>query len=667
MKKFFAFFCTLGLLAGCIADDRGNFMVDDSFGLTTRETLVQASVHTGSYTIGVSKNGVGQKAASASVSLEDASILAALDKYNGEYQTSYKLIPASWFSLSRSNLEFGQKEVVKDVTVSWDAGKLAEFIGESTDYVLPVCVKSSDLNVSEAKQVVFVRLIRSSLSIAQKSISRVVDRTKVEPDKQGNVPQLKETVILDLKMDNFIKNVGLECPLKIDNSLIESYNQGQEQPFVAAPAGLVTLETPSVTIPEGGEGATFKITIDKSLLLSGGTLQPFPNYLVPVTIDTDAIKATEKGKDFQLSGLAYGSIVTYVAITYLEIKPGLSVRREWGYYSTADASWSDFISGFTAGSERNVAMDDDYIYLAETNQTKHIWAISRTAPEQYRSLPVGTVADEGTFYVSCPRVMKNNNPEINGGRDVLVVSNMNSGDPKLYVYGSGIDNDPSVLSMQTWASRRLGDTFTTWGTFQEGMLFFKDFDSAQGTVTFKLSGKTSGSLYLVGRIVAPPVTGAGAYFPFPDNINEGVASTRGGATAWLTKASKNLWTLEGADASPSLTELSGYFADTAYRFFDFGGKRYIAYTRQVSSGDGRLFILEGEITQGWSQILQERNVVYHAAIQNDTEQEGISEEPSPRTSGNSGMDLDVRQVGDDMYIVVVKQNVGLSLFRMMMN
>jgi hypothetical protein len=181
------------------------------------------------------------------------------------------------------------------------------------------------------------------------------------------------------------------------------------------------------------------------------------------------------------------------------------------------------------------------------------------------------------------------------------------------------------------------------------------------------SGKASGSLYLVGRIVAPPVTGAGAYFPFPDNINEGVASTRGGATAWLPKASKNLWTLEGADASPSLTELSGYFADTAYRFFDFGGKRYIAYTRQVSSGDGRLFILEGETTQGWSQILQERNVVYHAAIQNDTEQEGISEEPSPRTSGNSGMDLDVRQVGDDMYIVVVKQNVGLSLFRMMMN
>ena len=32
-------------------------------------------------------------------------------------------------------------------------------------------------------------------------------------------------------------------------------------------------------------------------------------------------------------------------------------------------------------------------------------------------------------------------------------------------------------------------------------------------------------------------------------------------------------------------------------------------------------------------------------------------------SGNSGMDLDVYRNGEDIYIAVVKQNVGLSLFR----
>lgn len=667
MKKAAILIGTLALLAGCIADDRGNFMVDDSFGLTARDELVQASVHTGSYTLGVSKNGIGQKAATAQVSLEAAEIQAALDKYNGENRTSLKLIPASYFTLSSSELSFKQEDVVKDVTVSWDAGQLAGFIGDSRDYVLPVCVQSSDLDVSESGQVVFIRMIRSSVSIAQKNINRVIDRTKVEPDAGGNMPQLQESIILDVKVDNYIKNVGLSFPVRIDNSLIESYNLSSEIQYEAAPAGLVTIESDSVDIPESGESASFKITIDKSVLLSGGELKAFPNYLVPITIDTGAIKATMKGEDFNINGLGYGSIVTYVAVTYLEIKPGLSVRREWGFFSAEGSPWSSYIDGFTAGADRNVAMDDNYIYIAETNKTKNIWAISRTDPGTYRKLPVGTVADAGTFYVSCPRIMKNTNPEINCGKDVLIVSNMNSGDPKLYVYGAGIDNDPSVLEMQTWASRRLGDTFTTWGSFQEGMLFFKDFDSVQGTVTFKLSGKTSGSLYLVGRIVAPPVTGAGAYFPFPDDINSGVASTRGGSLAWLTKASKNLWTLEGADNSPVLTELSGYFADTAYRFFELGGKRYIAYTRQVSSTDGRLFILEGAPDQSWTDILTERNVVYQAAIQNDSEQEGLDDTPSPMASGNSGMDLDVRQIGNDVYIVVLKQNVGLSLFRLMFN
>ena len=68
--------------------------------------------------------------------------------------------------------------------------------------------------------------------------------------------------------------------------------------------------------------------------------------------------------------------------------------------------------------------------------------------------------------------------------------------------------------------------------------------------------------------------------------------------------------------------------------------------------------------QSWREILMERNVVYQAAIQNDTENEKISEEPSPMSSGNSGMDLDLRIVGEDAYIAVVKQNVGLSLFKL---
>lgn len=659
---------TLALATGCIPDDRGNNLPDDSFGLTATSSLIQASIHSGSYTLGIAKNGVGQKAANATISLDAQEARQALDEYNSANNTNFKALPANSFTLDHTQLSYETKDVVQEITITWDALELAQIIGNSQDYVLPVCVKSSDLKVNSDHQVVFLRLLRSTLSVSQKSITRVVDRKKVSPDPEGNPPELQETVILDLKMDRGIKNVGLNYPVVIDNSLIEAYNLEHEEQYVAAPEGLVNILTDTASIPEGGESATYRIQIDKSVLMDGDELPPFPNYLVPVTLNTNGLRASFKGEPFDAKGLAYDNMVTYVAVTYLEIKPGLSVNREWGKYSTSSEAWSSFIDGFTAGADRNVTLDKDYIYIAETNTTKNIWAISLTDPGNYKKLPVGTVASEGTFYVSCPRVIKNNDSAINGGKDVLVVSNMNTGDFKLYVYADGIDADPKVLNMTTWASRRLGDTFTWWGSYQEGMLFFKDFNSAQGTVTFKLFGKTSGSLYLLSRIVAPPVTGAGAYFPYPDNISAGVSSVRGGTTSWLTTSSKDMWTLEGADNNPTLVELSGYFTDTAYRFFDLGDKRYVAYTRQVSPSDGRLFILEGSQEQTWADIILERKVVYQAVIQNDTEQENVDETPSPMSSGNSGMDLDICMISStEAYIAVVKQNVGLSLFRLTMN
>ncbi|MBR4809905.1 MAG: DUF1735 domain-containing protein [Bacteroidales bacterium] len=661
MKKLVITTLAIVLAAGCFPDDRENFMVPDSFGLTASETLVNTSAHAGSYTFGVAKNGKGKAAASATVSMDSGSVSAALDKYNADNGTSYKTLPVSMFRLDRSSIEFDVDDVVKDVTVSWDPLQVIDLISADSDYVLPVCVASNDLDVNAAKQLLLLHFQHSTVGIAQQNVGRQVNRKMVSPDADGNEPQLQETIILDLKMDNFIKGIGLTFPVKIDNSLIEKANEGLDEPYVAAPEGLVKILTPTVTIPESGESASFKVEIDKSVLLSGGELKAFPNYLVPVTIDTKALSSTRKGEAFELKGLSYGNLVTWFSITYLE--SGLSVIRQWGLFSEASGAWSNYIEGFTANADRNVAIDDNYIYIAETNTTKNLWAISRTDPHNYRKLPVGTVKDEGIFFLSCPRIVRNTDPEINGGKDLLAVSNMNEGDPILYVYDQGIDADPKALKLTTWAGRRLGDTFTVWGSFQEGILFFKDFNSEQGTVTFKMTGALEG-MWLRGRIAAPQVTGAGAYFPFPDNINSGVCSVRGGELAWIASTPKDLLNLEGADNNPALEELSGYYADTAFRYFDLGKKRYVAYTRQVSAEDGRIFILEGTPEQSWADIIRERNVVYQAAIQNDTEQEKLSEEPSPLGSGNSGMDLDLRIVGEDAYLVVLKQNVGLSLFKL---
>ena len=77
-------------------------------------------------------------------------------------------------------------------------------------------------------------------------------------------------------------------------------------------------------------------------------------------------------------------------------------------------------------------------------------------------------------------------------------------------------------------------------------------------------------------------------------------------------------------------------------------------------------MLEGAATDTWESIITKRNVIYHAAIQNAFEGEG-EVEVSPKSSTHNGMDLCAREIGGDVYIAVVKQNVGLSLFKMTVN
>ena len=180
MKKLLISACSLILMAGCISDDRENFMVDDSFTLTNRQTLVGCSVHTGTYTVGVSKNGKGTSAATATLSTSAADAIASYNEANG---TSFTALPEDSFTLSASSLEFAESDVVKEVTVTWDADKIAGIIGDSKNYVIPIRITSGGgIEANPDKSLVIIQLIRSSISIMQSNMSRSISRKSVEPD-----------------------------------------------------------------------------------------------------------------------------------------------------------------------------------------------------------------------------------------------------------------------------------------------------------------------------------------------------------------------------------------------------------------------------------------------------------------------------------------------------
>ena len=665
MKKAAILISILALLTSCFPDERLSNMVPDSLGLSSTEVFQEASVHTGNYVLGVVKSGIGQSEATVEVSIGDED--GFIDSFNQKNNSEYKAVSPALIRLDKSSIHFGVKDASSPITLQWDPEELVTAIGLDTVYVIPVKVKSSDLEVKDARSWALIRLTRTSVKVKQPQVQRVVDKTKVEKDKKGVQPPLQETVKLDINLDNAIKGMDLTIPVKIDYSLIDPFNEGSDIQYQAPlnlDKDLVTIETPSITVPGGSKSASFNVSIDYSVLLDeNGKLKEFPSYVVPVTIDQDKVSALYKGEDFDINGLFYDNMTAYLTFDWKEVFNGVNIRREWGKYSETETVWSDYIDGFTAGNERNVTLDGDYIYIAEANTTKNLWAISLRDGGTAKKLPVGTVNDVGTFYLSCPRVMPNEEADINGGKPVLLVSSMGmeGTDPMLYVYLNGTDKDPVAINMTTWAQRRLGDTFTWWGNYKNGVLFFKDYDSAQGTVTFRTNGNKEGTIYLASRVQAPAVTGGGGYFPYPEDINTGFASTRGGTKSWFVHSNQDLKG-QTPDNSPTTEEMDADWADCAFRFLDFKGKRYIAVAKQDSSTAGRLIIVEGDKDQDWKSIIKKKNIIYQAAIQNDTENASLDKSPSPQSSGNSGMDLDVWQTDDDIYVAVVKQKVGLSLF-----
>ena len=409
MKRISILISWLLLVCGCFPDERNNFMVPDSFGITSLENVVEASVHTGGYVLGIAKSGKGQTAAAVHINLNQADIQSRLDAYNSEHNTEFQVVSGSMIEMNATDFDFAEKDAAKQVVLSWDPNQLANLLGDSDRFVIPILIQSSnpDVKVDDDRSFLLIHLKRSTVSLKQKGISRTVEKKTVEPGKDGIQPPLQETVSLDIEIDNPIQGVGITYPLEIGST--------------NAPSGLVKLVSDSVTIPEGGKSGTFQIILDYSVLLQNGILNQFPDYEVPVRIKKEGMIATRNGKEFSLQGLSYGNDVIPVTFTWKETKKGLNISREWGLYSTESEAWSDFISGFTAGADRNVTLDGGFVYIAETNKSKNLWAISLKDPGNYKTLPVGTVKDEGIFYLSCPRVISNTNAEINGGKDVSAV------------------------------------------------------------------------------------------------------------------------------------------------------------------------------------------------------------------------------------------------------
>ena len=415
----------------------------------------------------------------------------------------------------------------------------------------------------------------------------------------------------------------------------------------------------SVAAPEGGfvPGESYYIILYPGVYSSG-------IYMILKKPTGDEILEVNSDKSLEIKR----GVIANVGVLGKAPEPA-APERVWGLYSTPDASWNEYYGG-KPDSDRNVAMDDEYIYVAETRtDAAKLWAISIADPTNVKAVNVEGV-DGGFWKLACPRVINDAS-----GNGYLLCSNMNStgetgADPKLYVWWDGIDSAPTAYTMNcSKPYERIGDTWSFWGTLDKGMLLMA---STTGNVRmWKWGNKIlSNGTWVDSRyVVTPKVNGVAAFFPYPDDKNHGIYAVRDNVQAYSAaiEDGKDAWTAPGGTLLNVNALGSNYFLNTAsYQYITFNGKKYLAYTRCVSSEDGRLVITEGTADDTWAQVVARRHsgeMLYMAAIQNNTEQDSIDESGNGRHSGNSGMDIAWRVIDGKLYIACIKQNVGLSLFR----
>lgn len=347
-----------------------------------------------------------------------------------------------------------------------------------------------------------------------------------------------------------------------------------------------------------------------------------------------------------------------------EVAKELTIKTVFAKNSTETESWNSYFGG-TAGSDRNIAMDDDYVYIAESSATAKLWAISVADPNQVKQVNVEGVSGGGAHVLSCPRVIKNTDANVNGGKDVLICSSLTRGeeDPKLYMWVNGIDNAPKAITLTTWATANwYGDTFTVWGTLQDGVLLFDKTDSAgNGVVTFILNGVPAGNaMYLIGRIKTVEAfgshSGVCAFYPVPDGTAGVYSPGRG------TEARGQFGTLgsslktEGGIAV-TLTPLD-YDEGTngfvlGYNFVEWEGNRYVIYGNYKDNKTGYVRVRQGALTDAWSKVASTGTRLYRR----DLVSGGL-------TAGNSGMDITARVINGELYIAAQMQNVGFGLYKL---
>ena len=646
---------TITAVASC-ADDRNNFLPDDSFGFNNKagENVLTLPIYGGSHQINVIKSGKGLNEGVVNITTSNLD----LNNFNKANGTGYIPLPSDMdlYSFSDESLTFGVDDVTKPVTVSWDIAKVASFMEQepANQYCIPVVLRSEGLEVNEGRHIFILNLVTSTVTAEQTLLSRTYE-WESEP--------VSETMDITVRIDKAIPGIDLTLDFEVDNDLIAAYNQANGTDYEAAPEGLVSFGADPVI--KAGEGyVLYPVTINTEALAdeNGLVKSNWNGYVVPVKLS-----------GMSVDGVKVNNGLTYIVVKGLEPIPPQLFTRQWGIFATS--STNPWQATFGLSDARNITMDDEYIYVPQSAGGDPVLkAVSIADPAQVKNVNVSGIAG-GTHTLSCVRMIPNTDPAVNGGKDILSACCLSVGEGShlnFYVWLNGIDNAPAISVVED-SGRRLGDKYIVLGSWNNGEVYLKDFNTGNIVRYAMVDGRigewpgADGLAYARGRFdynasVLDAAGCIGSAYVYPgtpkagSDIPAGFLVTSTASAHFLGNTSGNIFA-STADLGMPLTHGYNFFTDAKT------GLKYIAYVGvEASQAQGSVRVIAdlAGTPDGFLGALQSHKVVFEAPVQDAMDATVVSPCPATHSTG----DCVVREINGETYMAVMIQNVGISVFTM---
>lgn len=355
-----------------------------------------------------------------------------------------------------------------------------------------------------------------------------------------------------------------------------------------------------------------------------------------------------------------------VAVAGGEAEKVLTLERVWGFYKEGTTPWYD-TSNITAvaiahpdgyGMARGLAMDDEFIYLPKASAYANVAAVSIADKTVQKALNKSGVAGGSTFATSFVRMIKNTDASVNGGKDILLLCNLTSTDSdanqlKLYAYKDGVDAAPTKIAAFCWDSannvndwRRYGDRFFVEGDWSNAKVYFPSFNANKTVVLSIANGERTAVTQIAAGAANSPdgikditvYPGDNKLFLTNGSIANLVAPTGGKSNGW-----------DEYSLSASSSEAVGTWG---YNFFEFNGKKYIAYARIIGETKAQIEIVEDKGDLLTSLSAKEGLMVSPIHDATDLDKEVAT--------GNAA-DCCVRVIGEEVYIAALTRDGGFVL------